>query len=512
MSLNLSTLLRERALRHPDKPAILAGDRSLSYADVLGAARRFGGALKKLGIGRGQHIALMLPNIPQFTIAYYGGHCAATPVVPLNVLLRADEVAYHLDDSDAVAMVVWEDLVDQARPGFDRVPHCKHLIVATRSPGGAVPEGCLSFDQLVADGAPITETPDTAPDDTAVILYTSGTTGRAKGAELTNFNLFYNAEVASRLNPPEADPSTAISLVVLPLFHSFGQTVLQNAGLLHGSTLVLLPRFEPTAALEAIERHKVTTFAGVPTMYFALLHHPDAARYDLSSLSHCISGGAAMPVEVMNAFDQKYRVNILEGYGLSETSPVASFNQPDRPKKPGSIGLPIWGVEFRLVADDGTEITDCDTPGELCIKGHNVMKGYYKRPEATAEAIRQGWFHSGDIGTRDADGYYYIVDRKKDMVIRGGYNVYPREIEEVLYAHPAIAEAAVIGIPDPKLGEEVKAIVALKPNSTANAEEIIGYCKERVASYKYPRIVEIVAELPKGPTGKILKRELRPKA
>jgi len=284
--------------------------------------------------------------------------------------------------------------------------------------------------------------------------------------------------------------------------------VMQNATLRAGGTLVLLPRFEPLTAAQLIQKHKVTYFAGVPTMYFALLHHPEVTPDMLASLADCASGGAAMPVEVMHAFDKKFHTDILEGYGLSETSPVASFNSRGA-KKPGSIGTPLWGIEFRLVDADGKVVTEIDKPGEICIKGHNVMKGYYKRPEATAESISDGWFRTGDIATRDSDDYYFIVDRKKDMLIRGGFNVYPREVEEVLYGHPAVAEAAVIGVPHESHGEEVKAVLALKPGAAATADEIIAYCKQRLAAYKYPRIVEFVPALPKGPTGKILKRELR---
>ena len=352
----------------------------------------------------------------------------------------------------------------------------------------------------------IEELPDTEPSDTAVLLYTSGTTGRPKGAELTHFNLFYNADMAARAHGVDA---SSVSLAVLPLFHSFGQTVIQNATFMQGGTLVMLPRFDATSAFEMIQRHRVTFFAGVPTMYFGLLHHPDASAYDLSSLRICASGGAPMPVEVMRRFDELYGANILEGYGLSETSPLASLNPREREKKPGSIGRPIWGVEFRLVADDGRVIAESNVAGEIHIKGHNVMKGYYKRPEATAEALRDGWFRTGDVATRDDDGYYVIVDRKKDMILRGGYNVYPREIEEVLYRHPAIGEAAVIGVPNPELGEEVVAVVALKVGGVATAEELVAFCSERLAAYKYPREVRFVEALPKGPTGKILKRELR---
>jgi len=507
MSLNLGVILRESAKKNPDKVAIVIGETKLTYGQVHAYAQKLAGSLKKLGVHRGQHVALMLPNVPQFTIAYYAIHYVGGVVVPLNVLLKGDEVHYHLDDSDSVAMIVWEGFLEHAQAGFARTEVCKHLIVAKADPTDvSAPDGLHDMTALIGAGEPVPELPDTMPDDTAVMLYTSGTTGRPKGAELSHFNMFYNAEYSSTKLMPLDDETVA--LTVLPLFHSFGQTVIQNGVLAVGGTLVLLPRFEPEAAFELMQAHGVTLFAGVPTMYFALLHHPMADEVKLG-LKYCASGGAAMPVEVMKAFDDKFGVNILEGYGLSETSPVASFNTLDRPKKAGSIGCPIWGVEFRLEKDDGTVVEESDEPGEICIRGHNVMKGYYKRPEVNAEQIKDGWFHTGDIATRDADGYYFIVDRKKDMIIRGGFNVYPREIEEVLYAHPAVAEAAVIGIPHESHGEEVKAVVAFKDGHTATEQEIIDYCKDKLAAYKYPRVVAIIDELPKGPTGKILKRELR---
>jgi long-chain acyl-CoA synthetase len=507
MSLNLATLLRESAKAHPAKPAIHVGEVTLSYGALDDLAQRFAAGLRRLGVHPGQHVALLLPNVPQFTIAYFGCHYAGNPVVPLNVLLTADEIAYHLADSDAVALVAWEGFYDAAHGGFARVDACAHLIVAKADRADlTAPPGAHNLVELVA-GPPIGDLHPTNPDDTAVILYTSGTTGKAKGAELSHFNLFFNAQWLTR-QPMPVPLSEAVVMVVLPLFHSFGQTVMQNSTLLAGGTLVLMPRFEPVGAAQLIAKHRINVFAGVPTMYFALLHHPDVTPAMLATLGQCLSGGAAMPVEVMAAFDGKFGTDILEGYGLSETSPVASFN-PRGAKKAGSIGRPIWGVEFRLVDGEGQVVTEVDKPGEICIKGHNVMKGYYRRPDATAEAITDGWFRSGDVGTRDADGYYYIVDRKKDMIIRGGYNVYPREIEEVLYGHPAIAEVAVVGVAHDSLGEEVKAVVACKPGHTATADELIAYCKERLAAYKYPRIVELRDALPKGPTGKILKRELR---
>jgi long-chain acyl-CoA synthetase len=507
MSLNLGVILRESAKRHSEKTAIVIGDTLVSYGQLHAYAQKLAGSLKRLGVHRGQHVALMLPNVPQFTIAYYAIHYIGAVVVPLNVLLKPDEIHYHLEDSDSVALIVWEGFAEHALAAFPRADVCKHLIIAKADPSDvSADEGVHNMTALIGTGEPVAELPDTMPDDTAVMLYTSGTTGRPKGAELTHFNMFYNAEYAStKLMPLNADTT---ALAVLPLFHSFGQTVIQNGVLSVGGTIVLLPRFEPTAAFELMKAHGVTLFAGVPTMYFALLNHPMADEVELG-LKYCAAGGAAMPVKVMKAFDDKFGVNILEGYGLSETSPVASFNTLDRPKKAGSIGTPIWGVEFRLEKDDGSVVEANDEPGEICIRGHNVMKGYYKRPEVNAEQIKDGWFHTGDIATRDADGFYFIVDRKKDMIIRGGFNVYPREIEEVLYAHPAIAEAAVIGVPHERHGEEVKAVVALKAGQSASEQDLIDYCKEKLAAYKYPRIVSFLDALPKGPTGKILKRELR---
>jgi long-chain acyl-CoA synthetase len=508
MTLNLASFLRESARQHPKKPALIVGDTVIPYEVAHAYVQKFAGALEKLGVKRGQHVALMLPNVPHFVFAYYACHYLGAPVVPLNVLLTGDEVAYHLTDSDAVALVVWEGFLEAGQAGFARVDGCKHLIIAKANPTDVTaPEGALNMTAMIASGAPMAEFADTQPDETAVILYTSGTTGRPKGAELSHFNLFYNAEYASTVLSPAT--SDSVALAVLPLFHSFGQTCVQNATLRAGGTLVLLPRFEPKLAFELMHKHRVTLFAGVPTMYFALLNYPEASQYDLSSLQYCLSGGSAMPTEVMRAFDEKYSVNVLEGYGLSETSPVASFNLLGRPKKIGSIGVPIGYVEFKLVDEKGATISEPMVPGEICIRGPNVMKGYYKRPEATAEVLKGGWFSTGDVAHRDAEGYYFIVDRKKDMIIRGGFNVYPREIEELLYAHPAVLEAAVIGVKHESHGEEVKAVLALKPGHKASAEDIIAYCKDKLAAYKYPRLVEFRESLPKTATGKILKRELR---
>jgi long-chain acyl-CoA synthetase len=505
--LNLAVVLEQSTRRDPGKLAVILDEHKLRYAELNGAANKVANALTKLDVQPGDKVAIMLPNTPHFPISYYGILKTGATVVPLNVLLKQNEIQYHLEDSDAKALIVWEGFLGEAAAGFRKAQTCHNLIVVP-APGGSgeLPEGALSFNQLLADNAPTFDTIQTGPGDTAVILYTSGTTGRPKGAELSHFNMFFNAMVcAEKLLGIEPGD---IFLATLPLFHSFGQTCVMNVTLFAGATMTMLPRFDPVQAAAIIKRDQVTAFAGVPTMYFYLLNHPEASSFDLNSLRRCVSGGSSMPVEVMHAFNKKYNVTILEGYGLSETSPVASFNHLERPTKPGSIGTPLWGVDMQVVDPEGKPVPTGEM-GEIVIRGHNVMKGYYKRPEATAEAIRDGWFHSGDLAKIDEDGYFFIVDRVKDMILRGGFNVYPREIEEVLYAHPAVAEAAVIGMPDPALGEEVKAVVAFKPGQSASEAELIDYCKDRLAAYKYPRSVEIRESLPKTATGKILKRELK---
>ena len=504
--LNLAMLLEQSARRSPGKVAVIYEAMKLRYAEVDGAANKIANGLRKLGINPGDKIAMILPNTPHFVLCYFAILKLGATVVPLNVLFKQQEIAYHLDDSDAVALIVWEGFLAEAAQGFAKTAACKNLLVA-QGPGSTteLPPGAIALDALLADNPATFDTHQTMPDDTAVILYTSGTTGRPKGAELTHFNMLFNAFISAE--KVLAIPNDTIALVALPLFHSFGQTCVMNAVLYGGNTLTLLPRFEPQKALEVMQRDRVTYFAGVPTMYFYLLNFPNAQQYDLC-LTNCTSGGASMPVEVMHAFNKKYGVKILEGYGLSETAPVASFNHQDREPKAGSIGTPIWGVEMQLTDGEGKVVAQGEL-GEVAIRGHNVMKGYYKRPEATAEAIRNGWFYTGDIATIDEDGYYYIKDRVKDMILRGGFNIYPREIEEVLYAHPAIAEAAVFGVPDEALGEEVKATVALKAGQQVSAADLIEYCKANLAAYKYPRSIEFRDSLPKTATGKILKRELR---
>jgi long-chain acyl-CoA synthetase len=496
MMLNLGTILQASAARGLDHPALVYGERRLGYAELDRAARGFATSLRERGLSPGDRVALMVPNLPEFTIAYFGILYAGCTVVPLNVLLAAPEVAYHLEDSGARLLVAHPLFGAPAREGAAKAGAQVVWSAGEEADGVAA----------LAQAPPLEALHPTSPLDTAVILYTSGTTGHPKGAELTHANLLLNcAVVVPRLVP--TGPGD-VALATLPLFHSFGQTCIQNATLAQGGTVTLLPRFTPGETLEIIERDRVTLFAGVPTMYFALLHHQSSRSHDLGSLRYCLCGGAPMPAPVMRAFEERFGVAILEGYGLSETSPVASFNVLDRPRKPGSIGYPVWGVEMAILDEHDRPVPDGER-GEICIRGHNVMKGYLNRPEATAETLRGGWFHSGDVGVRDADGAYAIVDRKKDMILRGGFNVYPREVEEVLYAHPAVAEAAVIGIPHESHGEEVKALVVRRPGQELDADALVAWTRERLAAYKYPRIVEFVESLPKGPTGKILKRQLR---
>jgi long-chain acyl-CoA synthetase len=492
---NLSSVLDQAAADHAERPAIRMDDLVLSYADLQDAAGRMASLLASLGITAGDRVAIMLPNVPAFPVAYYGTLATGAVAVPMNPLLKSREIAYYLADSGAKTLFAWHQAAGEAAKG------------AAEAGARVIDVADPSLAALLAGFAPADGTVDRADDDDAVILYTSGTTGRPKGAELTHAGLTRNASLTARtlLN---AEPDDVV-MGCLPLFHVFGLTCGLNATIIGGATLTLLPRFDPGKALDIIARDAVTIFEGVPTMYAAMLHHPGRADADVTSLRTCVSGGAALPVEVMRGFEQAFGCVILEGYGLSETSPVASFNHPGRVRKPGSIGIPVEGVEMRVVDADGVPLATGEI-GEIAIRGHNVMKGYWGKPEATAEVLRDGWFLTGDLARMDADGYFFIVDRKKDLIIRGGYNVYPREVEEVLYEHPAVAEAAVIAIPHSELGEDVGAAVVVKPGASVTPAELRAFVRERVAAYKYPRHVWLVRELPKGPSGKILRREVRP--
>ena len=505
MSFNLATILTEAALAAPEAPACRFGGATTTYGELDELSGRFAAGLRAAGVGPGQVVAIQLPNIPQFLAGYFGALKAGLVVLPLNPLLMAPEIEYHLADSAAALLIGFESMHAEAAKACAATGVPLYLVSAGT---GAPPDGTRPFSELVSAGPlgePGGDVAARGPDDTAVLVYTSGTTGKPKGAELTHFQLYMNATIAGGLFGVRSDD---VVLAVLPFFHVFGLSSVINVFIRHGGCLAVVPRFAPAAVLDVLEADRCTVIGGVPTMLHALAR-ADIAGRDLSALRVAVSGGASLAADILRTFEDKFGIEVLEGYGMTETAASCSFNRPGD-KKVLSIGKPMWGVRMRVADTAGRPLPPGPGHvGEILIRGHNVMKGYLGRPEATAETLRDGWLHSGDLGYADSDGFYFIVDRAKDLVIRGGYNVYPREIEEVLYAHPAIAEAAVIGKPDQRLGEEVVAVVALRPGASATAAEIIAYTRERLAAYKYPREIRFMTELPKGPSGKILKTALR---
>ena len=517
--LNLSFFLEESARKYPSREALVLGATRLTYAQVNGAANQVANMLVSRGIEPGDKVAFSCLNLPYFPIVYYGILKAGGIVVPLNVLLKGREIAYHLTDSEAVAYLCFEGtevlpMGVEAYAGFQQAAaegaQVSQFLVITADPAADSPiEGVETLGQALAGMSPVFESVPTGAADGAVILYTSGTTGQAKGAMLSHSNLVMNAIATNDMFASRRAQET--HLLALPLFHSFGSTVQMNAGFASAATIVLLPRFDAGQAVALMESEDITVFAGVPTMWWALLgalsDEVDVQRI-AKHLRVAMSGGSSLPVEIIREVKARFGVQILEGYGLSETSPVATFTDSEVEPRPGSIGRPIWGIECKLIDEEWHTIEATDAVGEIAIRGHNIMLGYYNRPEATAAVMREGWFRSGDLGRRDEDGFYYIVDRAKDMIIRGGFNVYPREIEEVLMTHPAVSLAAVIGVPNEQHGEEIKAFIIRKPDVEVSAEELVEWGKGQMAAYKYPRSVEFVDSLPMTATGKILKREL----
>jgi long-chain acyl-CoA synthetase len=521
-TLNLASQLDHQARMTPDRTAVVCRPYTLTYAQLRDRAHQVANGLRARGFGPGDRIALSCPNTPHFPIAYYGILALGGVVVPLNVLYKPREIAWQLADSDAKALLVFEGapnlpMAAWAREACATLSPAPDLIVMTIDPAAASPiAGATTLAQIMASGANATpETHATAPDDTAVMLYTSGTTGQPKGAELTHLNMTLNAMASRDMLSPVLDrglDAKNVVLITLPLFHSTGQSTQMNGAVTGGWTMVLLPRFDPAAVLAAFEQEHISTWVAVPTMHWMLLQYAKAQGGDMRAaakgLRCVVSGGAPMPLAVLQDFERTFGVPVLEGYGLSETSPVACFNQLHRPQKPGTVGLPVVGTEIRIVDDEDRPLATGER-GEVVIRGPSVMKGYYNRPQETADALRGGWFHTGDIGILDADGYLSIVDRTKDLILRGGTNVYPREIEEVLMTHPAVSLAAVIGVPDERLGEEIKALVVLKAGATATPDELIAWSRTQMAAFKYPRTIEIRDSLPISATGKVLKRELR---
>ena len=513
--LNLSTLIEDSAFRYPDKTAVIFGDHKFTYEQINKKANQVANLLIQKGIQPGDKVALSCMNIPWFPIIYFGILKAGAVVVPLSILLKKNEIAYHLKDSDAKIYFCFEGVEilpmgKEGTAGFEQVPECQEFILIPAGASSSFPD-TQRVDQL-CQGLPTTfPTAQTSAEDTAVIIYTSGTTGRPKGAELTHSNLMLNAIVCDGLVEYQDDD---VQLITLPLYHIYAQSVQMNAGFYHGVTCVLLPRFTPQDVLQTMKKEKVTVFCGVPTMYWAILNY-DGITQDLidvlaKQMRICLSGGAALPVQVLKDFKAKFNTPILEGYGMSEGSPVVTFNSLKREQKAGSVGFPVWGVEVAIF-DENDQPLPAGEKGQLVYRGHNVMKGYYKRPEVNKEVLKGGWLHSGDVAIMDEDGYFYIVDRTKDMIIRGGVNVYPREIEEMIIQHEAVSLVAVIGLPHEAYGEEIMAVVVLNEGASLSEEALIAWSKERMAAYKYPRVVDFVDALPLGATGKILKRELRSK-
>jgi long-chain acyl-CoA synthetase len=493
---NLALNLVASAARIPGRTAAITGEQTMTYAELDGASARLATLLEREGIGVGDRVGVMLPNIAAAPIAYYGIWRLGAIAVPMNPLMQGREVQFYLSNTDAKALMGSPEFAGAATDGAENAGAKLWLVDDT--------ELARLTGDLPEFGEPVLR----AASDTAVVLHTSGTTGTPKGAELTHGSLGSNRDViVERLLRLTDDD---VVLACLPLFHVFGMTCAMNASIAAGAGLSLMARFQPAKAIERIRRDRVTVLEAVPTMYSALLSVADQfPSQATASLRTCVSGGAALPVAVLNDFEKAFDAMILEGYGLSETSPAVTFNHPDAERRPGSIGTPIEGIQVRLVDAEGSEV-ETGTPGEILIKGPNVMKGYWNLPDATDEAIKDGWFSTGDIAIVDGDGYYYVVDRKKDLIIRGGYNVYPREVEEALHEHPAVAAVAVIGIPHTSLGEEVGAAVVLKSGKSAELEELRQFVKGRVAAYKYPRRIWFVDNLPTGPTGKLLRREVKP--
>ena len=490
--MNLATLGEENPRKYGEYVTLVFEGRELTNVDQQRAANRLANALRRLGLGVGDRAVVLLPNCPEVMQAYAAILKVGGVIVPVVFLLSPEEVRHILNDSEAKVVITAPELASKVEGWTGTV-----ILVG----GGS---GGLAYEEIVAREPDTFTMVERADGDLAVILYTSGTTGRPKGVALSHANLASNARSAASLYELDRD---AWSLAVLPLSHSYGLTVM-NAGNILGTRGVLLRWFNPEAVLDTIERYRVQSMAGVPTMYVYLLNYPDAERFDTSSMRSWGSGAAPLPLEIVEPFEKKFGGKLMEGYGLTEASPVVSAHRLSGVRKLGSVGQPIPGVQVSILDDDDRPVPSGEL-GEVCVRGPNVMVGYYRMPEETARTLRNGWLHTGDIGRLDGDGFLYIVERKKDLIIRGGFNIYPREVEEVLYAHPAVAEAAVVGVRDPLMGEDVLAFVVLKLGQEASAEAILGFCQERLAKYKCPKQVRFVDGLPKSPIGKILRKELR---
>jgi long-chain acyl-CoA synthetase len=496
--MNVYDYLLSAAEETPDKVGVEFQGNPLTYSQLADEARRIAAALREQGIKPGDSVGFVLPNLPQYVTSLYGSYMAGVNTVPMNVLLTPPEIRYLVEDSNLKMLFVFGMFLPNVLKAIEDMENPPKIVVLGGPHGDHIPFAAMVAHEDRAEPHPI------KGDDTIMTIYTSGTTGKPKGAMITNANLFANLEMTDGVIELQEDDKM---LCVLPLFHVFALNGLLHTAIRRRIPLVVHPKFEIADAVKSLAEDGITFFGGVPTMYFYILKQAEVQDLTFPKLRTCISGGAAMPVDVMRQFEEKFDVPIIEGFGLTETTVSVTMNRPDN-RKPGSIGLPFEGVEIRVVDEQGADVPNGEI-GEIIIKAPNVMKGYLNKPEATAEAIKDGWFYSGDLGYRDDEGFFYIVDRKKDMIIKGGYNIYPREIEEVLFQLPQVAEAAVVGIFDQAKGEAVRAVVSLKPGQTLEEEAIRSHIEANLAKYKWPQDYMIIPELPKGPTGKILKREIK---
>lgn len=505
---SVAAILAESAARFPDDVAVIVGDRRTTYGELWSQTLAYAGALRSRGVREGSRVAMLVPNVEDFPRVYYATLALGAVAVPVHALLKRREIEYVLRDSDATLLVCAAPLLTEGAAGADLAGVDVLTVLAPPESDDQPGTGRDRLEALAQQTEPLDTYVPRDPFDTATILYTSGTTGQPKGAEGSHFALVeqVNTNVMTTFDMHRGD----VLLGALPLFHTFGQTCTMNTGFRVGATIVMLPKFDGDTALAAMVEHQTGVFMGVPTMYMALL---DAAtRSDARpALRYAISGGASLPLAVLERFQQVFDAPIHEGYGLTETSPVATFNHVGQPPHPGTIGTPVWGVDVEIAdpeTHDAVVLLPHGEIGELVIRGHNLMNGYLDRPEDTAAAIVDGWFRTGDLGTKDDDGYLTIVDRTKDMIIRNGYNVYPRQVEEVLATHPDVTMAAVFGVPHEVHGQEIEAAVVLRPQATATPEELVAFVSAEIAAYKFPRVVHVLDALPLGPSGKVLKREL----
>ena len=501
---NLASNLESAAASFPEREAIVFEGKRWSYAEVEEQARRVAGGLYRAGIREGDHVALVCPNRPEFVACYFGILKVGAVVVCVSALLKAREIAYQLEHSDAMAMIAYGggdmEIGHHAREAFEEIGACRRAWFI----------GMESYDELIGDGGEGFESASVAGEATAVILYTSGTTGHPKGAELSHANIIMNVMVMARVKPPLEEGGK--TLIALPLFHVMAQTCAMHLAIYNAMTIVLVQRFRAAEVIRLMLEEGITGLHGVPTMYRAILDCDDVTEAEKTMLTGQLesfsAGGASLLPELQKECMETYSVNMSNGYGATETSPASCFHQTSGAIPLGSIGTAAWGVRLKIVDGAGGEVPAGEV-GELLVRGHCVMKGYYKDPKATAEVIRDGWYHTGDLARMDEKGHVFIVGRKKDLIIRGGFNVYPADVEGVLLEHPAISQVAVVGVPDPVYGEEVKAFVTTRPGSSLDAADLVSWARNEMAAHKYPRLVEFRESLPLGPTGKVLKRMLR---